>query len=231
MAELPFELQKLPGAALDVLRFFAQNDNQPADDLEIMDGAGLTERSFSKAIKRLITKKFAEMDAARMYKLTDKGVDLMDALLEYDEAHDGTTDEPAEAEAAAEPPQPVQRRLTMVVPEPLKVGTTAQIFVGVDDGFSGRSADVLLRVSALNGEPETQEQLLSLNGTAAHTSFHVTAGEYKRIRLRVQAFQADEFSGDFHAAGGMYVDVDVTQDDDQESQLAAYGTDVTVLPG
>lgn len=233
MAQLPFELQKLPPAALDVLRYFANNGNAPADDYDIMDGADLTERSFSKAIKRLVTKKFAEMDGARMYTLTDKGEGLMRELAEYDRATGGGSAAPATPRTPAPPPaaaQPVQRRLTVVVPEPLPAGEHAEVYVGVDRGIDSRQTDMLLRVSFINADPENQEQQLTLRNGSTHTVFKVTAGDFTQVRLRVVAYQADEFSGDLHNAGGMYVDVDVTKDKNEKSQLAAFGTDVTVLP-
>ncbi len=233
MAELPFELQKLPPAALDVLRYFSQNGNQPADDIEIIAHAGLTERSFSKAIKRLITKKFADMDVRRMYTLTEKGEGLMHELIEYDSEMGGSS-APANAAAAAPASNgagPVQCRMTVVVPEPLIVGEQTQVYIGVDDGNVPAPANVVLRVSVVNGDASAQEGVLQLRNGSAHQAFYVTAGEYKQARLRVQAFQSDEFSGDLHLAGGLYVDVDVTKNENESGLLAAFGTDITVLPG
>ncbi len=232
MAQLPFELQKLPPQALDVLRFFIANENEPADDVDIMDGADLSERSFSKAIKRLVTKKFAEMDVMRRYTLTDKGVDLMHELAKYDAENGG---KPAENEPDDEPAvpastDPIERRLTLVLAEPLVVGESAQVFLGVDAGIPDHETELVLRLQVLNGEPDRQEAVVPLTNGAGHTAFQVTAGEYRQVRLRVEALQADEYSGDLHTAGGMYVDVDVTQDNDENGQLVAYGTGVHVLP-
>lgn len=246
MAQIPFELQKLPPAALDVLRYFAQNGNQPADDIEIIAHANLTERSFSKAIKRLITKKFADMDVRRMYTLTEKGEDLMHELVEYDRETGGgsngssspASSAPVEAQAIPQPTEPVsngvgpvQCRLTVVVPEPLLVGEETQVYVGIDDRNVPAPADVVLRLSVINGEASKQEDVIQLRRGAAHQAFYVTAGEFRQTRLRVQAFQSDAFSGDLHLAGGLYVDVDVTKDENENGLLAAFGTDVTVLPG
>lgn len=231
MADLPFELQKLPAAALDVLRYFALNDNQPADDVTIIDGANLSDRSFSKAIKRLITKKFAEMDAGRRYKLTDKGVDLMDELLAYDEANGGGGSTPEPERTSPTPVEPVQRRLTVVAPEPLRAGVPTKMHLGFDGGVPTGQADILLQIGTLNAEPASQQQALTLNGMhAAYTSFQITPGEFTRMRLRIQAFQADPYSGDLSPVGGMYLDVDITTDENENTQLAAFGTDVTVLP-
>jgi hypothetical protein len=125
----------------------------------------------------------------------------------------------------------VQRRLTLVVPEVLHAGENAQVYVGFDKGVPGGEPELVVRLSVLNGEPETQQQAFQLNGGgAAHTAFHVTAGDFTQVRLRLEAFQADGFSGDLHVAGGMYVDLDVTTDESERGMLAAFGTDVTVLP-
>jgi predicted transcriptional regulator len=233
MAQLPFELQKLPPSALDVLRYFATNDNSPADDVDIMDGADLSERSFSKAIKRLVTKKFAEMDSSRMYTLTEKGNGLMRELIKYDEESGGTAR--AESNPVESTPvvalAPIQRRMVVVVPEPLLSGEETQVYVGVNEGLSNGTADVMVRLSCLNAEPDEQRQAISIAQGAAYTSFKVTAGEYTQMRLRIEALQMDAFSGDFSPVGGMYVDVDVTKNENEDGQLAAFGTDVNVLPG
>ncbi|MEL6149030.1 MAG: winged helix-turn-helix domain-containing protein [Chloroflexota bacterium] len=232
MAQLPFELQKLPPSALDVLRYFIVNGNNPADDVDIMDGAGLSERSFSKAIKRLVTKKFAEMDSQRMYTLTEKGHDLMQELAKYDEeTGGGGAAKPAAPAPSSVSVAPVQRRMVVVVPEPLMAGSESQVFVGINDGLNGGSADVMVRVSCLNGEPAQQDTAISVNSGSTHTAFHVTPGEFTQMRLRVEAYQMDAFSGDLTNAGGMYVDVDITKDENESVQRSAYGTDVTVLPG
>ncbi|MEM6281103.1 MAG: winged helix-turn-helix domain-containing protein, partial [Chloroflexota bacterium] len=177
MAQLPFELQKLPPPALAVLRFFIAHGNDPVDDVDIMDGADLSERSFSKAIKRLVTKKFAEMDNQRMYTLTDKGYDLMQELAKYDaEAGGGAA---AALKPAAPVPAsvaPVQRRMVVIVPEPLLAGQPSRLFVGINDGLDSGSADVMVRVSCLHAEPAQQDTAISVSRGSAHTAFEVTPG-------------------------------------------------------
>lgn len=231
MPELPFELQKLPPSALDVLRFFATNSNEPADEIDIMDGADLSERSFSKAIKRLITKKFADMDINRMYTLTEKGKDIMAELVAYDAEMGDPSSEPAAADPDPAPAasSPVQRRLTLVVPRPMIAGEDNPVYIGLNEGIPNSSSDMVLRLAVLNGTPESQESTLRFDNGTPYTAFQVAVGSFTQIRLAVQALQADEFSGDLHIAGGMYVDVDVTAEN-IGGELAAYGTDVTVLP-
>lgn len=234
MAELPFELQKLPPSALDVLRFFSTNENQPADDVDIMDGSDLSERSFSKAIKRLVTKHFAEMDAFRNYCLTDKGVHLMNELLAYDVAVGGVSvSTPAATSSVPVTPattDPVQRRLTLVVPEPIVAEQTTKIYAGLDAGLPSGHTEVILRLQAMNSTPETHEATLAVEQGAAHAIFEVSPGKFDQVRLRIEALQADAYSGDLHVAGGMYIDIDVTFNENEEGQLAAFGTDIMVMP-
>lgn len=236
MAEqLPFELQKLPPSALEVLRFFGDNGNQPADDVDIMEATNISERSFSKAIKRLVTKKFAEMDADRCYKLTDKGLELVKELLAYDAANGGARrafadDDDDNGNPFGSSADPVSRRMTVVVPEVFVAGETTPVHIGIDDGLPTGSADLIVRLSCLNATPESQEKILRVGSSASVASFEVLPGEFNVLRLRVQAYQADDYSGALNTAGGMYVDVDITANENERGQLAAYGTDVTVQP-
>lgn len=230
MAEIPFELKKLPPATLDVLRYFAVNGNEPADDLTIMDGADLTERSFSKAIKRLITKHFADMDGMRNYTLTDKGVQLMNELIEYDQATGGAPQKPASSQPAPPKADPIQARLSVVLSEPFIADQPSTVHIGLDQGLSSGQTEVMVRLSAVNGTLDKTDATLAVAQGACYTSFNLTAGTFKQVRLRLEALQADTFSGDLHVAGGMYVDVDVTFNENEAGQLAAFGTDVTVLP-
>jgi len=229
MAELPFELQKLPGSALDLLRYFGRNDNQPADNVTLADATDLSDRALSKAIKRLVTRKFAEMDVHRRYSLTDKGLQLMEELLAFDENNGG----PAQSTADEDDDlleEPADVRLSLVVPEPLVAGLETKVYVGVEDGLPSGEADLTLRVSTINAEPKQTDVPMNIGSGPAYTSFSVTPGEFTAVRLRLEVLQADNFSGDMHHVGGMYVDVDVTSDPEEAGQLAAFGADATVMP-
>ena len=85
MSEIITEIVKLPPPALDVLRFFVENGNNPADEVDIIDNTDLSIRSFSKAIKRLVTKKFVSMDSNRFYTVTKKGLPLLEEVTKYQE--------------------------------------------------------------------------------------------------------------------------------------------------
>jgi DNA-binding MarR family transcriptional regulator len=230
MADLPFELQKLPQQALDVLRYFGSNGNAPSDEETLADETGLSDRGLGKAIKRLVTRKFAEMDVNRNYRLTDKGLHLMTELLDYDAEHGGEGGGSESESLTSMLAEPVERRLSLVVGEPLIANAPATVYVGLDDGIPAGEAELILQVSTLNAEPNSQQMSLPVKQGTAYGTFEITPGEFTEVRVRLQVLQPDQFSGDLHNAGGMYVDVDVIQDDEASGQLAAFGTDITILP-
>jgi Mn-dependent DtxR family transcriptional regulator len=99
MSPLPPDLQKLPPQALDVIRYLNTRDGKGTVD-EIIEGTGLSARAFRKAIRRLVTRYYAEMPEPDFYTLTANGRQAAEDLLAYD-----GEDAPA-AEAAPKTPEP-----------------------------------------------------------------------------------------------------------------------------
>jgi predicted transcriptional regulator len=223
--EMPFHLKTLPTEALSILRYYSQSlGSGTADSEAIMGGANLSERGFSKGIKRLVTKGYMLMDGTRSYSLTDQGRRAVADLLEYD----------AEAllnpqEAGSSGTREVQRRLVMAAPRRPQAGQPVNVFVGFhdadDDGVLDEPLNLVIRLSVVNGEPaRPKESPFTLDNRAARQVFEVTPGQYARVRLRVQVYQAEDID-EVTPAGGMYVDLDVTPDAVQaDTALAAYGT-------
>ena len=60
---LPFELTTLPSHALDILRYLADQDSYAAYDADIMTALDLSGRGFGKALRRLVTKEYVELQA------------------------------------------------------------------------------------------------------------------------------------------------------------------------
>lgn len=83
MLGLPLELQKLPPQALDVIRYLGRLEGGATTD-QIIEDTGLSERSFGKAIRRLVTRYYVEMPAQGYYTLTASGQEAVRALREYD---------------------------------------------------------------------------------------------------------------------------------------------------
>src|SRR5437016_2736496 len=82
--ELPFHLKALPPEALDVLRYFGNIDMPIAHAEDITEGVGLTDRTFGKVIRRLVTKGYLQMDGDQAYRLSDQGHKAVEDIAEYD---------------------------------------------------------------------------------------------------------------------------------------------------
>ena len=227
--ELPFHLKTLPPEALDVIRFFGTLDVPVADVDTIYSGVGLSERSFGKVIRRLVTKGYVQMDGAQTYRLTDQGQRAVEELESYDET--APADESAASKSAT---RSVKRRLVVALPRTLVAGKTAKVHVGFNEASAGQAlpepTDMVLRLSVLNGEPSRpKETSLQLAEDSAHQSFEVTPGHYTKARIRVQVFQLGPNPDDIAVAGGLYVDANVVADSKgADDRLTAYGVDVMV---
>jgi hypothetical protein len=156
MSLLPPDLRKLPPQALDVIRYLDTHDDRGTVD-EIIDGTGLSERGLRKAIRRLVTRYYAEMPDQDFYCLTEKGKEVAGQLRVYDDenvpaAVDAPAAAPAEVDAPEEvdapavaPAAPVSneekpaaevprhtRRMSMLVPKELVIRSAVTLRAGFD---------------------------------------------------------------------------------------------------
>jgi DNA-binding MarR family transcriptional regulator len=233
MAELSYQLKTLEPltGALDIIRYLDSLDDPVAGIDDILAQLDLSERAFSKAIRRLVTKGYVQMDGNQVYRLTESGQEAADEIADYD------GDAPVEAAPVADtPPQTtartVSRRMVMALPHALTAGQPANVIVGfhpdINGGASSEPLDMILRLSTVNGEPAAaQDESLQLSGDSAQHSFQVVAGDFTKVRIRLQAFQLGPGPDDISVAGGMYVDVDVVTDN-PSTDLVAYGADITL---
>lgn len=229
MPELPFHLKTIepvPGA-LDILRFLGALDQPYADAYTICDNLGLSDRGFSKAIKRLVTKGYVQMDGDRVYRLTQQGNLAVEELAAYDE------EAPALGASNSSGTGETERRLVLVVPRVIVADKPSEIHVGFNGDVNqvlSSAVDVVVRVSVINGEPsKPQDLIFQLSNDAAYKSFTAQPGRYTQIRLRIQVFQIGPNEDDINPAGGMYVDVYVAATEDEaDSRLLAYGTDIDI---
>jgi DNA-binding MarR family transcriptional regulator len=232
MAELPFHLktiEPLPGA-LDILRYFGGLDTTTASADDICDDLDLSDRRFSKAIRRLVTKGYVQMDGEMGYRLTDQGRGAVEELATYDaeggdDAADGGRDEV----------EGVERYMTLAVPQPLIANRPTSIVVGIYEAEDGQTleetADMVVRLSVLNGEPQNPEdEVFQLTDAAAHRTFTVTPGAFTKMRIKVQVFQLGDNPGDIDLVGGMYVDEDVAASVGDPPQIFGYGTTLSLTP-
>lgn len=230
--EMPYYLKTLPGEALDIIRFYGALDNPQAFAADIMSGTGLSDRGFGKAIRRLVTKGFVVMDGDQQYRLTERGSRAVEELRAVEAA--GPV---GEATAAAAPVEKrVQRRLVLVVPQPITAGVAAEVAVGVNavedaEAVLLQPVDLLLRLAVVNGQPaQAAEATLSVQNDAAQERFIITPERYRQVRLRLQAFQIDDDMEAVRPAGGLYVDVDVQPETaPEEPILTAFGIDTQVV--
>jgi hypothetical protein len=220
MMELPSHLKALPPGALEMIQYLSQADEQTASREAICADLDITERGFGKIIRRLVTKSYVIMDGDQLYRLTDQGSTVAEEIAGVDLG--------AESDDSGEGGTSWTRHIVLVLPEPLQAGTPAHVILGFEsqpeqDG----SAEIVARLSVINGEPDTpQEAIFELDEAAAQQDFLVTAGSFTQARLKVEIYQIGPNEGDISVAGGMYVDVPVSSA--AQGSLAAYGADIMV---
>lgn len=222
MEDMPYSLQTLPTEALDVLRYYASANADIAQADDIIEGAGLTERGFGKGIRRLVTKNYVAMSSDQVYRLTDAGKRVVDELREYDEVAPRTPLRPE--------PRFVRRHLVLITPKMLPVEQTVQIALGFDDASDDEyllaPANVLLRLTMLNGEPKrAKESTFVLTNRFIEQKFEITAARFVKARVRVEVCQLREDSDEVDFCGGLYVDLPVSTADGAAAPVA-YGADV-----
>ncbi len=228
--ELPYHLQTLEPltGALDILRFLGSIDAPNADADEICDALDLSERTFGKAIRRLVTKGYVTTDGELIYRLTSNGHEAVETLAEYDEANPGGA-APEQARTAM-----VTRRLVVALPAMLSAATPTTVAVGLEGatdeetGVLYTPADMVVRLYVINGEPaRPQETVLKLSNYPVKHAFSITPGAYQQARIRVQVFQLGPNPDDITVAGGLYVDATVVQGNGSTMPIA-YGSDIQI---
>ncbi len=217
--ELPYELKILPPQAFDVLLFLNQQEHGQADAITICEGAGLSDRAFGKAIRRLVTRNYLSMDMAGEYHLTPEGRKASQIIAQV------KAEETGQPNASAQGPETVPRRLTAVVPQTLGVGSPAQLYVGVDapQGPGLKEATALvLRLEGVNCAVAPPEHTLEVpsDGAAVPATFTLTAARAGQVRVRVRAYQLVNLD-QVEDVGGMYFDA--RADDTHSAELQAIG--------
>lgn len=229
--ELSYKLQTLLPlkGALDILRMLGAAPPYMADSYDIMQQLDLSDRSFSKAIRRLATAGYVQMDGDQVYRLTEKGKEASEEIAEYDAVA------PPQSAASEKPVDTVKRRVLLAIPPTLTAGKLTNVVVAFSPISNGQhmadSADMVVRLSVVNGEPSNSEDLIFsvTNGSVQETA-QVVAGFFTQVRLKLQVFQLGPNPDDINIAGGMYVDINVVPEDGQSTpSMIAYGVDVDVL--
>lgn len=225
MTEISFQLRTLEPlkGAWDILRLFGSTSQSIISADEIIEHLGLSERTFSKAMRRLVTKSYLQHDGDLMYRLTDNGRNLVHELQAYD-------DEMRDAPQTTHPTRSaVLRRMICAVPQTLAVGNEQTVFIGFHAGdVPDDQAEVVVRLTAINATPAApQDVIFTLDADVSYEQVVIKADEFTQVRLRLEAYQLGEM-GDIAPAGGMIVDVPVTTEP-TEAQFVAYGTDISLM--
>src|SRR5690349_3564095 len=191
---LPFNLQKLPPEALDVLRMMGKASSPVTAD-QIEQDSGLTYRLVGKAIRRLVNFDYIKLNLANnMYELTTDGQIAAKQLAEYE--LQSSTDDTVVGRASLV----VARRLTVVMPRSLVAGQASEIYFGVNPPAAETpqlpgNLHVMLKVSAVGGTLNSADLTLEIppDKAAAPGRLALTpAVAGKPVRVRVDAFQTGE---------------------------------------
>jgi hypothetical protein len=192
--------------------------------------SALSERGLRKAIRRLVTRFYADMPDQDFYRLTDKGREAAGELRAYDnsenvpEAAPMAVDAPSEAPAAQtsdeeDPAADVPRharRMSMLVPKELVIRSAITLRAGFDAPATddpvplNEPGRVLLRLSAPGCDVDPVERPLdvAVSGPAGPVSFRVTPRVEGPARIKIEAYQLVSLK-DIRPVGGMFFDLNV----------------------
>lgn len=239
---LPFELTVLPPHALDILRFLGERDNYAAFDGEIVEALALSDRGFGKAIRRLVTKEYVEMQYDGSYVLSRIGVEAAEAIAAHDEEALAETDLEAddldtmlddEDEGEAEPIEPVTRNVIVVYPRHFKVGRPGYVFLRVDvPALEGpalqQPAELMVELHAdVAVDPARHEMRVPLDEAGQSVRFMLTPTAAGRFDARVEVYQVSGL--DTLEAGQFELDL-MAGDGPAQSAFRVETFQLTLLP-
>lgn len=233
---LPFELTTLPKGALDIIRFLHTQDAYSAFDDDIINITGLSDRGFGKAIRRLVTKEYVEMQYDGPYLLTHKGIDAAETIAAEDEA--GMADSSFEPDSGPSEPEPpaletVLRSAVVITPKLYTTGQPGFLFVRVEEAAAGQDGmapvDVLFRVAGdCRVFPDQDDTHVPEQEPAAPVRFELTPVNSGAFTVRIEAYHITR--SDMIPAGA--VDLAFTADDVPPAQtFKKQAFDLTLQPG
>jgi hypothetical protein len=198
-----------------------------------LDGTGLSERGFGKAIRRLVTRYYAEMPEQEFYRLTASGQQAAEDLRAFD-----GEEAPAAPSADTIGKLTHLRQLAVVGPKELIAGSEAVLHIGFNAPADGQDplkepGRVILRLSAPGCDVDPVERPLevAVNAAAGPAQFRVTARQKGSVRVKVEAFQLLA-QDDLQPVGGMFFDLSVAGFPTPASgEMQAWGAQVRLHPG
>jgi predicted transcriptional regulator len=226
--ELPYHLKTLEPltGALDILRFLRNEPDMLAPVDTLLDSLELSERAFGKAIRRLVTQGYVQMDAEAVYRLTDNGRRAADELVTYE-----TTMGESATGVHSMTDSAITGRVVLAIPEVLTDAKPVEMYVGAaldsDSSLQG-ATDVLVRISALNAEPgHTQDAVLTLLDQPVRHTFTITPQGYDKVRVRVQVYQLLGEGEEVVPCGGFHADLPVTTSG-ADGRRVAFGSPIAL---
>jgi DNA-binding PadR family transcriptional regulator len=228
MSLLSPDLQKLLPQALDVIRYLDTHDDQGTVD-EMIVGTGLSERVLRKAIRRLVTRYYADMPDQDFYRLTEKGKEAAGELRAYDgdnvlEAVPAAADAPSAAPAAQAVDEETPavdgprhaRRMSVLVPKELVIRSKVTLRAGFDTPPADdpvplqETGRVILHLSAPGCDVDPVERPLdvAVGGPAGPVSFRVTPRVEGSARLRIDGYQLVSLK-DIRSIGRVFFELNV----------------------
>ena len=173
---------------------------------------------------------FGEEEVAEPLAAADLPFDLPPEIAEPAAPEPEPEPEP-ETEPEAPQAQEISRRMIVAVPQVLVANQPANLIVGFHDAPADAqmpgAAQLVVNVSVVNGQPETPEPaLFSLTNENTQQAVQITPGQFKEIRVKLEASQMGA-TGGISEVGGMYVDVPVAAEGGS-NELIAFGADVKI---
>lgn len=218
--DLPMHLKRIEllPSALDIIRYLNRQPEHEAVVDDICDDLDIGDIRFGKAIRRLVTLGYVQMNAHLTYGLTHNGERAAQELATYDHTDDETLEET---------PEEAIRRVYIAVPRSLVAGQTVPVQIGFpEDTRFHRPIDVVLRLEALNADISQHEDKIIKLGQSVNTyALDMTPEWYDQARLKLQVFQLSADGEDLYVCGGMYVDLTVMAEG-EPGETVAFAADL-----
>lgn len=215
MSQLPMELRRLQPVrgALELLTYLSESSSGAADADEIVEDLSMSDRSFNKVIRRLVTTQYIQMRSDYVYELTQKGRNAAQTLAEF---------EGQGADATG-----ITRQVIIAVPRNLVAGQISPLYIGfAPESSFAQETDVIVQLDGQYLELGDFDEMVKLNRDSAVVETTIAPQEYDQGRLKLHVFQLSAGGDDLNEAGGMYVDIAVLPGGDT-GELIAYGAEMS----
>lgn len=197
---LPFELTTFPNGAIDIIRYLGQQDDYTAFDDDLLAATGLSDRAYGKAIRRLVTKEYIELQYEGSYALTEIGIEAAEAIAVHDEEMQYETDiDAADFSADEETFEVIEitRQVLAIAPRAAGAGLPAYLFLRVleapDDPLP-IPVDVVFELRGAGAQviPDQNDTAVPETGPADPVRFEITPATAGRFEVVITALQVTQ---------------------------------------